>query len=115
MPDTPMSTDRPDLFYEPADRGFVVVPKYRGLWDRFWENGVSRKFVLLVVLALIWEGYGRWLDNSLLFPTFIDTVTALIHSTLTGLTTMWLVDPDSIDLDKARNELGRTIEHLLGV
>ena len=32
---------------------------------------------ILVVLALAWELYGRWLDNPLLLPTFTDTVRAL--------------------------------------
>ncbi len=35
---------------------------------RLWDIGAVRKTFLLIVLALIWEGYARWLNNPLLFP-----------------------------------------------
>jgi len=40
--------------------------------------------VLLLVLALMWEGYARVLDNPLLFPTLTATVSALLASTRSG-------------------------------
>jgi NitT/TauT family transport system permease protein len=43
-----------------------------------------RKVILLVVLAAIWEAYARWLDNSLLLPTFTETVRALGASIASG-------------------------------
>jgi NitT/TauT family transport system permease protein len=43
-----------------------------------------RKFLVLVVLAAIWEGYARWLNNPLLFPTFIDTVKAFFSGIASG-------------------------------
>jgi NitT/TauT family transport system permease protein len=43
-----------------------------------------RKAAILVVLALIWEVYARWLNNPLLFPTFIDTIRALVSGILSG-------------------------------
>src|SRR5688572_4078613 len=54
------------------------------MWRQCYENGALRKTVLLVVLALIWEGYARALDNPLLFPTLTATVTALISSLRSG-------------------------------
>ena len=39
-------------------------------WERLGNNALARKLALLVVLALVWEGYARWLNNPLLFPTF---------------------------------------------
>jgi len=43
-----------------------------------------RKTALLVALAVIWEVYARWLNNPLLFPTFIDTVKALFSGIASG-------------------------------
>ena len=40
--------------------------------ERLANIAAVRKLVLLVVLALIWEVYARWLNNPLLFPTFVD-------------------------------------------
>ena len=44
----------------------------------------ARKAVLLIVLAAIWEGYARWLDNPLLFPTLSATLSALAASIGSG-------------------------------
>ena len=49
-----------------------------------FENSFVRKVVLLAVLAAAWEVYARWLANPLLFPTFSDTVAALVSSITSG-------------------------------
>jgi NitT/TauT family transport system permease protein len=51
---------------------------------RFWDFGAVRKTVILIVVALIWEGYARWLNNPLLFPTFVDTVKAFFSAIASG-------------------------------
>jgi NitT/TauT family transport system permease protein len=61
-----------------------VVEQPISAWRRLYENGTARKVLLLVVLALIWEGYARSLDNSLLFPTLSATVAALAGSIADG-------------------------------
>ena len=61
-----------------------VVEKPLGAWRRLYENGSARKVLLLIALALVWEGYARWLNNPLLFPTLSATVAALIESSRTG-------------------------------
>ena len=62
---------------EPLER---VIP----LHQRLYGNSALRKAVLLVVLALIWEGYARALNNPLLFPTLTATVRALIDGFRSG-------------------------------
>src|SRR5687768_14835216 len=42
-----------------------------------WDNAFVRKFLLFLALAAIWELYGRWLDNSLLFPPLSETMRSL--------------------------------------
>ena len=43
------------------------------------------RVVVLVVLALAWEGYGRWVGNDLLFPTLSETLAALWDATASGV------------------------------
>jgi NitT/TauT family transport system permease protein len=55
-----------------------------GVAELLWNDGFVRKAFIIVVLAAIWEAYGTLLDNPLLFPTFHDTVLALIEKTRDG-------------------------------
>ena len=51
---------------------------------KLYENGMVRKTLLLVLLALVWEGYARSLNNPLLFPTLTATTSALVTSIRSG-------------------------------
>lgn len=44
----------------------------------------TRRIVILIALAAIWEGYARWLGNSLLLPSFLETMTALWENLRNG-------------------------------
>jgi NitT/TauT family transport system permease protein len=44
------------------------------LGERFVGNEAVQRLTILVVLIIIWELYARWLNNSLLFPTFSETI-----------------------------------------
>ena len=48
------------------------------LWRRLWDSATLRKTVIILLLAVIWEVYGRVLDNPLLFPTLGDTLGAAV-------------------------------------
>jgi sulfonate transport system permease protein len=65
----------------PADD---VVRQPLGLLSRAWNNSALRKAALIVVLLGIWEGYARWLDNPLLFPTVSSTLKALFAGIASG-------------------------------
>lgn len=84
MSDTVVNVSRPERYYTPATTGLGVVEKPLSFWVRLAGNGVFRKVVLLVILAVAWELYARWLNNGLLFPTFMATVTALWQDTVSG-------------------------------
>jgi NitT/TauT family transport system permease protein len=75
---------RPEIYVTLEDTAFGVVEKPLSVWERLSSNAVLRKTILLVVLALIWELYARWLDNSLLVPTFGATVVALWEGLVSG-------------------------------
>lgn len=75
---------RPDFINDNLPAGFGVVERPLPIWERLADNGVFRKGVILVTLALIWQGYAAWLNNALLFPTFTETVRALVQGILSG-------------------------------
>jgi NitT/TauT family transport system permease protein len=68
---------RPEIVREisGADE-FGIVEKELTIFERLYNLGWVRKTGLLILLALIWEGYARYLDNSLLVPTLTDTFQA---------------------------------------
>ena len=75
---------RPEAFYTVQAAGFEVVETPLSAWQRVSANGAVRKAALLAILAFAWEVYARRLGNPLLFPSFSDTVKALLSSTLSG-------------------------------
>ncbi len=77
-------TARPDVTYEVTNTGVGVVERPLSLYQRLANHGGLRKVLVLVVLALIWEVYARWLANDLLFPTFSATIVAFWDAFVTG-------------------------------
>jgi NitT/TauT family transport system permease protein len=62
-----------------------AVPEHAlPLTARIWQHAWLRKFVILVVLAALWEGVARWQNNDLLLPTFFQTAKALVEGLITG-------------------------------
>ena len=75
---------RPRIINTIENTGFGVVEKPLGIRERLFDHGGFRKGLLLIVLAIAWEVYARWLGNSLLFPTFSDTATAFFTGLSSG-------------------------------
>src|SRR6267154_2063464 len=65
---------RPEIVRDQTAQ-FAVVQKPLSTLERIYNQVWLRKLVILVVLALIWEAYGRFLNNDLLFPTFSASTT----------------------------------------
>src|ERR1044072_2875670 len=74
---------RPEIVRDQTAQ-FAVVQKPLSALERIYNQVWLRKILILVVLALIWEAYGRYLNNDLLFPTFSATMRAFIESILQG-------------------------------
>jgi NitT/TauT family transport system permease protein len=55
------------------------------VWQQLWDHGGIRKTFVMLVLAMIWQFYARWLDNPLMLPTFTDTLTALVSGLKSGV------------------------------
>lgn len=81
--------NRPEIRVAPADaefaQQFTVVERPLSAVEMLYNNGAVRKIVILVALAAIWEVYGRFLNNDLLFPTFIATMKAFIQGVGSGV------------------------------
>src|SRR5215468_10401976 len=63
---------------------FGIIQKPLTLAEKIYNQAWLRKISIIVVLALGWELYGRWLDNPLLVPTFAEIIRALIAGVAEG-------------------------------
>lgn len=63
---------------------FAVAEKQFSLWERLYETDWLRRVIVVLSLALLWELYARWLQNEILFPTFLQTMMALGKATVSG-------------------------------
>jgi NitT/TauT family transport system permease protein len=89
---------RPEIEIELTEAGTIGdVERPLSLVERIVTNETFQRFAILVTLLVIWEVYARWLNNSLLFPTFTETMRVLwedLHSgvlvnrVLTSLTSL---------------------------
>ncbi|HWK72397.1 ABC transporter permease [Pollutimonas sp. M17] len=75
---------REEIVNTVEDKGFGIVEKPLGLWERLLDNGAVRKGIMLVLLAIVWEAYARWSGNPLLFPTFVATAKAFFSGIASG-------------------------------
>lgn len=80
-----ISVSRPEIYQEPvASETFGIVEKPLSTWERLSNVPGFRKGMVLICLALIWELYARHLDNSLIFPSLTETLSALVHDAVSG-------------------------------
>src|SRR3954451_14469730 len=62
----------------------IEVERKLSLPELLWNDGLVRQAMIIVLLALVWEAYGTFLDNPLLFPTFHDTVLTMLDKIKAG-------------------------------
>ena len=83
MPSAPM--ERPEYVRdEVPEHDFGVVNKPLTAWERIYGNGAVRKSAILLILAAAWQAYAVYLDNSLVLPTFTDTLKAFLQRIASG-------------------------------
>ncbi len=86
VPQTPDAGRRPEFEREPLDaHGIGEIERPLPLLDRIVHNDGVQRVGVLLMLVLCWELYARWLDNTLLFPTFTETMRVLAHDTVSGV------------------------------
>jgi NitT/TauT family transport system permease protein len=90
--------ERPEFEREPAQSGAVGdIERPLSFSERILNNETFQRMMILVVLIVIWETYARWLNNSLLFPSFTETIGTfwrdlsngiLVNRTITSMRTL---------------------------
>lgn len=77
--------NRPEIHRDTIDSSaFGVVEKPLSVFERVYNIPAARKIAILIALALVWEFGARALDNQLLFPTFLATVSAFVKGIASG-------------------------------
>jgi NitT/TauT family transport system permease protein len=76
---------RPEIIRDQQATDVPAVEKALTPFERIYRIGFVRKAALLIALAVIWEIYGRWLGNPLLFPTFTATIEAFWENLANGV------------------------------
>ncbi|HTU54885.1 MAG TPA: ABC transporter permease [Acetobacteraceae bacterium] len=85
MPDPSAAASRPEFELAPKDIGTIAaVEAPLSLIERISGNTALRRALVLVGLALLWQLYAVWLDDSLLFPSFTETVRVFVADMLSG-------------------------------
>ena len=77
---------RQEIVYAPAPPGALALDLdlELPLAQRAGQLAWFRKTLILLVLALVWEGAARWQDNDLLLPTFLQTAQAFVDGIISG-------------------------------
>jgi sulfonate transport system permease protein len=60
------------------------VERKLSVLELLWNDGFVRKAAIILFLAVVWEAYGSFLDNPLLFPTFHDTIITMFDKVKDG-------------------------------
>ncbi len=94
----PSRAPRPEFETELADATAIGdVERPLTIVERIANNEAVQRLTILMVLIVVWEIYARWLNNDLLFPTFIETIKTfskdiangvLVDRTITSLRTL---------------------------
>jgi NitT/TauT family transport system permease protein len=79
------SSSRPEVIFDVSPPSSIAAQRPLGTVEALYRHGWLRKAVILLALAAIWEIYGRWLGNSLLFPTFTQTLSAFADGFISGV------------------------------
>jgi len=86
---------RPEIVVEPNRNAVAEVQRPLSAFEAIYRISWIRKTAILLVLALVWEVYGRWLDNSLLFPSFSET----LHAFMSGISSGVLLQRAAVSLE----------------
>ena len=89
---------RPEFERELAESGVIGdIERPLSFAERLVNNEAFQHVVIVSVLIAVWELYARWLNNSLLFPSFTETIATfardlrsgeLVDRTVTSLRTL---------------------------
>lgn len=67
-----------------ADTEVGDVARPLSLYEKISNVTAVRRLLILAAIALVWQLYGAWLSNPLMFPTFGATATAFFDALVDG-------------------------------
>ncbi|WP_332117418.1 ABC transporter permease [Azorhizobium caulinodans] len=82
---SPSSPSARIILRPPAGAAGAEVQRRIGVLEAAWDIGAVRKVLIIVVLAAVWQAYGVYLDNPLLFPSLTETLQALAENVRSGV------------------------------
>jgi len=84
-----MNTDarhRPDFILEKIEKpGVALLTARLPLWQRLMRHDAIRRGLVILVMAALWEAYGRSVGNDLILPTLSSVLKALFRSFADGV------------------------------
>ncbi|MFZ4874896.1 ABC transporter permease [Janthinobacterium sp. Mn2066] len=75
---------RQECVYDAPPPAGVLAEQPLSRWQHLSQQAGWRKALILIVLALLWEGAARWTDNDLLLPSFWQTAQAFAGGIASG-------------------------------
>jgi len=75
---------RQEFVYEAPPPAGVLVERPLSRWQHLSQQAGWRKALILLALALLWEGAARWTNNDLLLPSFWQTAQAFVGGIASG-------------------------------
>ena len=84
MPDN-ILVQRSEFVREVEISAYGVVEQPLTAWEKIFNNAAVRKGLILLMLAVVWQGYSTLLNNPLLFPKFSDTLGAFYDNIMNGV------------------------------
>ena len=79
---------RPDFILDQLETPTVAQVVRLPAWRRCLQIAAVRRGFLLLLLALLWEAYGRSVGNDLVLPPFSEVALALVRSVASGVMPM---------------------------
>ena len=76
---------RSEFVREVEISAYGVVEQPLTAWEKIFNNAAVRKGLILLMLAVVWQGYSTLLNNPLLFPKFSDTLGAFYDNIMNGV------------------------------
>jgi NitT/TauT family transport system permease protein len=75
---------RPEFEHASVAEPTFEVDRPLPLTTRLLQSTLVRRLIVVGVLAVLWEAYGLWLGNPLMFPTLGEVLVALVSSLASG-------------------------------
>lgn len=75
---------RQEFVYDAPPPAGVLVERPLSRWQHVSQQAGWRKALILLVLAVLWEGAARWTNNDLLLPSFWQTAQAFVGGIASG-------------------------------